>query len=48
MLGVIQTRIIFDGSLSSWRTRIVIGVLLFVFCLLQRAFEAGRVKRGLA
>ena len=48
ILGIIQTLIIFDGSLSSWWTRIVIGVLLFVFCLLQRAFEAGRVKRGLA
>jgi galactofuranose transport system permease protein len=37
MLGVIQTLIAFDGTLSSWWTRIVVGVLLFVFCLLQRA-----------
>ena len=29
-LGVIQTLIMFDGSLSSWWTRIVIGALLFV------------------
>ncbi|WP_411881349.1 galactofuranose ABC transporter, permease protein YjfF [Polaromonas sp. YR568] len=36
MLGIIQTLISFDGSLSSWWTRIVVGVLLFVFCLLQR------------
>jgi len=32
----------FDGSLSSWWTRIVIGALLLVFCLLQRAFERRR------
>ncbi|WP_045767261.1 galactofuranose ABC transporter, permease protein YjfF [Xanthomonas albilineans] len=36
MLGVIQTLIVFDGTLSSWWTRIVIGALLLVFCLLQR------------
>jgi ribose/xylose/arabinose/galactoside ABC-type transport system permease subunit len=36
MLGIIQTLISFDGSLSSWWTRIVVGALLFVFCLLQR------------
>jgi len=41
-LGIIQSLIMFDGSLSSWWTRIVIGVLLFVFCVLQRVFEAGR------
>ena len=42
MLGIIQTLIAFDGSLSSWWTRIAIGALLFVFCLLQRLFEARR------
>jgi ribose/xylose/arabinose/galactoside ABC-type transport system permease subunit len=42
ILGIIQTVIMFDGSLSSWWTRIVIGGLLFVFCLLQRVFEARR------
>jgi ribose/xylose/arabinose/galactoside ABC-type transport system permease subunit len=36
VLGLIQTLIIFDGRLSSWWTRIVIGVLLFAFILLQR------------
>lgn len=40
MLGIIQTLISFDGSLSSWWTRIVVGALLFVFCLLQRLFSA--------
>ena len=43
MQSIIQTLIMFDGTLSSWWTRIVIGVLLFVFCLLQRVFES---KRG--
>jgi len=42
MLGIIQTLITFDGSLSSWWTKIIIGALLFVFCLLQRVFEARR------
>jgi simple sugar transport system permease protein len=42
ILGVIQTLISFDGSLSSWWTRIVIGALLLVSCLLQRLFEARR------
>jgi simple sugar transport system permease protein len=41
-LGLIQSLIMFDGSLSSWWTRIVIGALLFVFCVLQRVFETGR------
>jgi simple sugar transport system permease protein len=41
-LGIIQSLIMFDGSLSSWWTRIVIGALLFVFCVLQRVFEVGR------
>ncbi|WP_329101950.1 sugar ABC transporter permease YjfF [Micromonospora sp. NBC_01699] len=36
VLGVIQTLITFDGSLSSWWTKIVIGGLLFVFILFQR------------
>jgi galactofuranose transport system permease protein len=36
MLGLIQTLISFDGSLSAWWTRIVIGGLLLAFCLLQR------------
>jgi simple sugar transport system permease protein len=36
VLGLIQTLISFDGRLSSWWTRIVIGLLLLLFCLLQR------------
>ncbi|MFI5955977.1 galactofuranose ABC transporter, permease protein YjfF [Cryptosporangium sp. NPDC051539] len=36
VLGLIQTIITFQGTLSSWWTRIVIGALLFAFILLQR------------
>jgi simple sugar transport system permease protein len=36
VLGSIQTLIAFDGTLSSWWTKIVIGGLLFVFCVVQR------------
>ena len=45
-LGIIQSLIMFDGSLSSWWTRIVIGALLFVFCVLQRVFETKRNAHG--
>ncbi|MFM0325552.1 galactofuranose ABC transporter, permease protein YjfF [Caballeronia glebae] len=38
LLGIIQTLISFDGSLSSWWTKIAVGALLLVFCLSQRAF----------
>ncbi|NRP20128.1 Inner membrane ABC transporter permease protein YjfF [Ensifer adhaerens] len=34
--GLIQTYITFDGSLSSWWTKILIGLLLFVFILMQK------------
>ena len=40
VLGTIQTLIAFDGTLSSWWTRIVIGALLFVFCVVQRLMGA--------
>jgi len=40
ILGIIQTLIAFDGTLSTWWTRIVVGALLLLFCLLQRLFEA--------
>lgn len=47
--GLIQTYITFDGTLSSWWTKIAIGVLLFGFIVLQRgltAFSARGVKGG--
>jgi simple sugar transport system permease protein len=36
VLGAIQTLIAFDGTLSSWWTKIVIGALLFIFCVVQK------------
>ena len=38
VLGLIQTFISFEGTLSSWWTKIVIGALLLVFVVLQRVF----------
>lgn len=40
VLGAIQTLIAFDGTLSSWWTKIVIGALLFAFCVVQRVLGA--------
>ena len=45
VLGTIQTLIAFDGTLSSWWTRIVIGVLLFIFCVVQRLMTMGAARR---
>ena len=48
-MGLIQTYIVFDGSLSSWWTKIVIGVLLLAFILLQKGLIlVGRRRRGVA
>jgi len=38
--GMIQTYINFDGTLSSWWTKIATGVLLFAFILLQQGLIA--------
>jgi len=35
-MGLIQTYIVFDGTLSSWWTKIVIGALLLMFIVLQK------------
>jgi simple sugar transport system permease protein len=45
ILGTIQTLIEFQGTLSSWWTKIVIGILLFLFCLLQRLFETRKAAK---
>ncbi|MET7646065.1 galactofuranose ABC transporter, permease protein YjfF [Streptomyces sp. NPDC005426] len=42
VLGLIQTVINFQGTLSSWWTRIVIGALLLVFIVLQRLMGGRR------
>ncbi|GAB2451249.1 galactofuranose ABC transporter, permease protein YjfF [Xylanimonas ulmi] len=43
VLGLIQTAITFEGTLSSWWTRIVIGALVLVFVVLQRVLAGRRV-----
>ena len=42
-MGIIQTIIMFQGTLSSWWTKIAVGFLLFLFILLQRIIV---IKRG--
>ncbi|MGI5241285.1 galactofuranose ABC transporter, permease protein YjfF [Dactylosporangium sp. CA-139066] len=45
VLGLIQTIITFQGTLSSWWTKIFIGVLLFVFIVLQRTVTRKKTAR---
>jgi ribose/xylose/arabinose/galactoside ABC-type transport system permease subunit len=40
ILGIIQTLLTFEGTLSSWWTKIAIGVLVLGFVALQRLFDA--------
>jgi ribose/xylose/arabinose/galactoside ABC-type transport system permease subunit len=40
IFGTIQSAILFDGRLSSWWMRIVVGGLLLAFILVQRFFSA--------
>ncbi|NUS15259.1 MAG: sugar ABC transporter permease YjfF [Streptomyces sp.] len=42
VLGLIKSLIQFEGTLSSWWTKIATGVLLFVFILIQRTMTARR------
>ncbi|MEU4536594.1 galactofuranose ABC transporter, permease protein YjfF [Streptosporangium sp. NPDC023825] len=42
VLGLTQTILSFEGTLSSWWTRIVLGLLLFAFILLQRIIGVRR------
>ena len=44
-MGLIQTYIVFDGTLSSWWTKIVIGGLLFAFILLQKGLTWATTAR---
>lgn len=41
VFGTIQSALLFDGRLNSWWIRIVVGVLLLVFILLQRGLARG-------
>lgn len=42
--GMIQTMIIFQGTLSSWWTKIAVGFLLFLFMALQRLIVMKKEK----
>ncbi len=44
--GIIQTSIVFEGTLSPWWTRIVIGVLLLTFILLQKLVQRRAAARA--
>jgi galactofuranose transport system permease protein len=46
ILGVIQTIITFEGTLSSWWTKIVSGALLLAFVLLQRLLHGRAARLG--
>ena len=48
IMGLIQTYIIFDGTLSSWWTKILIGMLLFAFIVLQKGLVWTAGKRRTA
>ncbi|MEZ4771075.1 MAG: galactofuranose ABC transporter, permease protein YjfF [Caldilineales bacterium] len=43
--GLIQVLIIFNGELSSWWTRIVIGLLTLVFIVVQSAFSSWKKRQ---
>jgi galactofuranose transport system permease protein len=45
VLGLVQTIISFEGTLSSWWTKIVIGLLLLAFVVLQRVLGTGPRRR---
>jgi len=45
ILGTIQTAITFQGTLSSWWTRIVIGILLLAFMVVQKLIERAAKRR---
>jgi simple sugar transport system permease protein len=44
IFGIIQTAIVFQGTLSSWWTKIVIGILLLAFILLQKMIQAKKFR----
>jgi galactofuranose transport system permease protein len=46
LMGLVQTYIVFDGTLSSWWTKIVIGGLLFIFIALQRLVFTASATRS--
>jgi simple sugar transport system permease protein len=48
IFAIIQQAIIFQGTLSSWWTKIAVGALLLIFILLQKLLHSGRKNAGSA
>ncbi len=48
LMGLVQTYIAFNGSLNSWWTKIVIGVLVLIFVCLQRIRIPTKAATGFA
>jgi simple sugar transport system permease protein len=46
IFGMIQTAITFQGTLSSWWTKIVIGFLLLIFLLIQKLIQTTTTLRS--
>ena len=46
ILGLIQTLITFQGNLNTWWTRIVVGILVLVFILLQNIITTASRRLG--
>ena len=46
-MGVIQMIIMFEGNLSSWWTKIAVGILLLIFIVLQRFIVLQKEKRAI-
>ena len=44
IFGMIQTIITFQGNINSWWTRIIIGLLLLAFILLQKAIQSKKFR----
>ena len=45
VMGLMQTWISFNGSLSSWWTKIAIGTLLLIFIVLQQALNSEKIAK---
>ena len=45
-LGIIQSLIMFDGTINSWWTKITVGILLLAFIGLQRFIVAVGNKKA--
>ncbi|HMQ54462.1 MAG TPA: hypothetical protein PKD98_20470, partial [Anaerolineae bacterium] len=44
--GLIQTLVIFQGDLSSWWTKIAVGLLTLLFIVIQSAFASRSARKA--